>query len=167
MYTYITYQISSVQPLSHIWLFATPWTAACQAFLYITNSWSLLKHMSMESCHPTISFSVAPLSSCLQSFLASGSFPTSQFFASGDQSIGVSASASVLPMKIQDWFPLGSTGLISLQSKGFLRVFSNTTFQNYQCFSFPYGPTLTSIMTTGKNSFDCMDLYLQSNISAF
>ena len=76
-------------------------------------------------CHPTISSSVVPFSSCLQSFPASGSFARSQFFASGGQSIGVSASASVLPMNIQDWFPLGLTGLISLQSKGLSRVFSN------------------------------------------
>ena len=78
-------------------------------------------------CHPTISSSAIPFSSCLQSFLASGSFPMSQFFASGGQSIGASASASVLPMNIQDWFPLGLSGLISLQSKGLSRVFSNTT----------------------------------------
>jgi len=78
-------------------------------------------------CHPTISSSVVPLSSCLQSFPASGSFPVSQFFPSGGQSIGVSASASVLPMNIQDWIPLGWTGWISLQSKGLSRVFSNTT----------------------------------------
>ena len=83
-------------------------------------------------CHPTISSSVIPISSCLQSFPASGSFPMSQFFASGDQSIGVSASASVLPMNIQDWFPLGLTGWISLQSKGLSRVFSNTTVQKHQ-----------------------------------
>ena len=73
-------------------------------------------------CHPTISSSVVPSSSCLQSFPASGSFPMNQFFTSGDQSIGASASASVLPMNIQDWFPLGLTGLISLQSKGKRRV---------------------------------------------
>ena len=80
-------------------------------------------------CHPTISSSVVPFFSCLQSFPASESFPKSQFFASGGQSIGVSASASVLPMNIQDWFPLGWTGWISLQSKGLSRVFSNTTVQ--------------------------------------
>ena len=85
-------------------------------------------------CHPTISSSVVPLSSCLQSFPASGSFPMSQPFASDGQSIGVSASASVLPMNIQDWFPLGWTGLISLQSKGLLRVSSNTTIQKHQFF---------------------------------
>ena len=83
-------------------------------------------------CHPTISSSVVPFSSCLQSFPASGSFQMSQFFASGGQSTGVSASASVLPMNIQDWFPLGWSGLISLQSKGLSRVFSNTTVQKHQ-----------------------------------
>ena len=81
-------------------------------------------------CHPTISSSVIPFSSCLQSFPASGSFPRSQFFASGGQSIGVSASTSVLPMNIQDWFPFGWTGWISLQSKGLSRAFSNTRVQN-------------------------------------
>ena len=86
-------------------------------------------------CHPTISSFVIPLSSHLQSFPASGSFPVSQLFASGVQSIGVSASTSVLPMNIQDWFPLGWTGWISLQAKGLSRVFSNTTVQKYQFFS--------------------------------
>ena len=81
-------------------------------------------------CHPTISSSVIPFSSCPQSFPASGSFPMSQFFASSGQSIRASASASVLPMHIQDWFPLGWTGWISLQSKGLSRAFSNTTVQN-------------------------------------
>ena len=83
-------------------------------------------------CHPAISSSVIPFSSCLQSFPASGSFQMSQLFASGGQSIGVSASASVLPMSIQDWFPLGWTGWISLQSEGLSRVFSNTTVQEHQ-----------------------------------
>ena len=83
-------------------------------------------------CHPTISSSVVPFSSCLQSFPASGSFPMNQFFASGSQSSGASASASVLPMNIQDWFPLGWTGWISLQSKGLSRVFSNITAQKHQ-----------------------------------
>ena len=81
-------------------------------------------------CHPTISSSIIPFSSYLQSFPASGSFQTSQFFTSGGQSIGVSASASVLAMNIQDWSPLGWTGWIFLQSKGLSRVFSNTTIQN-------------------------------------
>ena len=85
-------------------------------------------------CHPTISSSVVPFSSCPQSFSASGSFQMSQFFTSGGQSIGVSASASVLPMNIQYWFPLGLTSLISLQSKWLSRVFSNTTVQKHQLF---------------------------------
>ena len=85
-------------------------------------------------CHPTISSSVVPFSSCLQSFPASGSFLMSQLFTSGGQSIGASASISVLPMNIRDWFPLGLTGLISLQSKGLPRVFSNATLQNQQFF---------------------------------
>ena len=86
-------------------------------------------------CHPAISSSVVPFSSCAQSLLASGSFPMSQLFASGGLSIGVSASASVLPMNIWDWSPLGWTGWISLQSKGLSRVFSNTIVQNHQFFS--------------------------------
>ena len=86
-------------------------------------------------CHSTISSSVVLFSSCLQSFPASGSFPVSQLLASGGQSIGVSASSSVLPMNIQDWFPLGWTCWISLQSKGLSRVFSNTTVQKHQFFS--------------------------------
>ena len=85
-------------------------------------------------CHPTVSSSVVPFFSCLQSFPASGSFQMSQLFASGGQCIGVSASASVLPMNIQGWFPLGWTGWISLQSKGLSRVFSNTTVQKHQFF---------------------------------
>ena len=85
-------------------------------------------------CHPTISSSVIPFSSCLKSFLASGSFQMSQLFISGDQSIRVSDSASVLPMNIQDWSPLGWTGWTFLQSKRLSRVFSNTTLQNYQFF---------------------------------
>ena len=85
-------------------------------------------------CHPTISSSVIPFFSCLQSFPASGSFPMSHFFASGGQSIGVSASTLVLPMNIRDWFPLAWTGWISLQSKGLSRVFSNTTVKKNQFF---------------------------------
>jgi len=85
-------------------------------------------------CHPTISSSVIPFSSCLQSFPASGSFPMGQFFSSGGQSIGVSASATVLPMNMKDWFPLGWTDCISLLSKGLSRVFSNTTVQKHQFF---------------------------------
>ena len=113
-------QISSVQSLSHVQLFVTLWTVACQASLSITSSWSLLKLMSIELvmpsnhlilCHPLFLPSVFP---------SNRSFPMSQFFASGDQSI-VSTSALVLPMNIQDWFPLGWTGWISLQSKGLFK----------------------------------------------
>ena len=90
---------------------------------------------SSQWCHSTISSSVVPFSSCPQSSPASGSFPMSQLFAWGGQSIGVSASTSVLPMNTQDWFPLGWPGWISLQSKGLSRVFSNTTVQKHQFFS--------------------------------
>ena len=90
---------------------------------------------SSRWCHPTISSSVVPFSSCPQSFPASGFFQMSQLFASGGQSIGVSASTSVLPMNTQDWSLLGWTGWVFLQSKGFSRVFSNTTVQKYQFFS--------------------------------
>ena len=103
--------------------------------------------------HPTISSPVIPFSSCLQSILASGSFLVSQFFASGDQSIGVSASASVLPVNIQDWSPLEWTGWISLQSKGLSSVFSNATVQKHQFFSAQLSSQSKSYhpyMTTGK-----------------
>ena len=148
-------QFSSVQSLSHVQLLATPWTAAWQASLSITNSWGLLKFMSIESVMPsTISSSVIPFSSCLQSFLASGSFQMSQFFASGGQSIGVSASTSVLPMNTQDWSPLEWTGWMSLQSKGLSRVFSNTQFKSFSSsvLSFLYGPTLIPIHDYWKNT---------------
>ena len=120
-------------------------------------------------CHPTISSSVVSFSFYPQSFPASGSFPMSQLFASGGQSIKVSPSASVLPMNTQDWFPLGWTGWISLQSKVLSRAFSNTTVQNINSsvLSFLYSPTLTSIHDHWKNhSFDQTDLCWQSNVSA-
>ena len=120
---------SSVESLSYVWLFVTPWTScpsptpgAC------SNSCPLSRW-----CHPTISPSVVPFS-CLQSFSASESFPVNQYFKSGGQNIGVSASAAVLPMNDQDWFPLGLIGLISLLSRGRSRVFSNTTVQKHQFF---------------------------------
>ena len=140
-------RISSVQSLSRIRFFATPWTAARQTSLSPTPEACLNSYPVSQWCHPAISSSVVPFSSCLQSFPASGSFPMSQFFASGGQSIGVSASASVLPMNIQDWFPLGLTGFISLKPKRLSRVFSNTTVQKHQSFglSFLHSPTLTSI----------------------
>ena len=121
-------------------------------------------------CHPTILSSVTPFSSCPQSFPTSGSLPVSWLFASGGQSIGASASVSVPPMNIQDWFPLGLTGLTSLLSKGLSRVFSNTTVKsiNSSALSFLYGPTVTSMHDYWKNhSFDYMDLCRQSNVSAF
>jgi len=127
--------IASVQLLSHARLFATPWIAVCQAFLSITNSWSPPKPMSIESVMPSNHLILcSPLFSCLQSFPASGYFQMSQLFTSGGQTIGVSASASVLTMNTQDWFPLGWTGWISLQSKGLSRVFSNITVQKHQFF---------------------------------
>ena len=149
-------QFRSVQSFSHVRLFATPCTAARQASLSSTSSWSLLKLMSIElvmlSNHlilcPTIWFSVLPLSSHLQSFPAPGSFQMSQLFSSGGQSIGVSASTSVLLMNIQDWSPLGWTGWISLQSKGFSRVFSNTTVKKHQFFSAQLSLELNSHIQT-------------------
>ena len=129
-------QFSSVQSLSRVRLFATPWIAARQASVSITNSQSLLILMSSESVKPSnhlILFHSLLL--CLQSFPASGSFQMSQLSASGGQNIGVSASKSVLPKNTHNWSPLGWTGWISLQSKGLSRVFSNTTFQKHQFFS--------------------------------
>ena len=117
------------------WLFSSPWTATHQAFLSIPNSRSLSKLVSIESVmHPTISSSVVPFFPCPQSFPASESFQMSQLFASGGQSIRVSASTSVLPMNTQDWCPLGWTVWISFQSKGLSRVFSNITVQKHQFF---------------------------------
>ena len=131
----ISFIVYSVQSLSRVRLFVTPWTAARQASLSITNNRSSLKLMSIESVyHPAISSSVVPFSSCPQSLPASGSFPMIQLFAWGGQSIGVSALASVLPMNTQDWSPSEWTGWISLQSKGLSRVFSNTTVQKHQLF---------------------------------
>ena len=97
--------VVAVQLLSHVWLFATSWTAACQASLSITISRNLLKFISSQWCHPAISSSVVPFSSCPQSFPASGSFQMSQLFTSGGQSIGASASASDLPINLQGLFP--------------------------------------------------------------
>ena len=129
-----TVQFSSVQLLSRAWLFATPRTAARQASMSITRS--LPKLMSIESVMPSNHLILChPLLLLPSIFPASGPFPMSQFFPSGDLSIGVSASTSVLPMNTQDWFPLGWTGWISLQSKGISRVFSNTTVQKHQFYS--------------------------------
>ena len=127
--------INLVQSLSHVWLFATPWTAPRQASLCITNSQSLLKLMSIELVMPSNHLILCHLlSSCLQSFPASGSFQMSLVLHNRCPSIGVSASVSVLPMNNQDWFPWGLTGWIFLQSKGLARVFCNTTIQKHQFF---------------------------------
>ena len=157
-----------IQSLSHARFFATLWTTARQTSLSFTISGACSNPCPLSQwCHPTISSSVVPLSH-LQSFPASGSFQMSQYFASGGQSIG--ASVSVLPMNIQDWFPLGLTGLISLQSKRLSRVFSNTTVQKHQFFSAQPSlwSTLTSIHDYWKNhSFDYMNICWQSDVSAF
>ena len=127
-------QFSSVRSLSHVWLSATPWTTARPPCPSPTPR--IYSNSSPLSwwCHPTISSSVIPFYSRLQSFPASRCFLISQFFASGGQSIRVLASASVLPMNIQDWSLLGWTGWFSLQSKGLSRVFSSTTIQRHQFF---------------------------------
>ena len=162
---------------SHGRLCATPWIAARQASLSITNSWSLLKLMSIESVISSIH-----LIPCCPLLLLPSIFPGIRVFSnesvlsSGGQNIGASASASVLPMNIQDWFPLEWTSLISLQFKGLSRVFSNTTVLGYSqlkiinssVLSFLCGPTLTSIHDHWKNhTFNYMNLCWQSYVSAF
>ena len=160
-----------VQSLSHVWLFGTPWTAACQASLAFTISWNLLKFTSIESMMPS-----NYLILCHPLFLLPSIFPSirvfvmSWLFISGGQSIGVSASASVLPVNIQDWFPVGLTGLISLQPKGLSRVFSNTTVQKASIlqhsdffmvqFSLPH-------MTAGKNIALTIQIFVGKVMSLF
>ena len=164
-------KISSVQSLSSIQLFATPWTATHQSSSPLSTPGVYPNSCLLSRwCHPTISSSVVPFSSCPQSFPVSGSFQMSQLFASGDWSIEVSASTPVLPMNTQEWSPLGWAGWISLLSKGLSRIFSNTTVQKHPFFSplLFYGPILTSIHDYWKNhSLDYMDLCWQSNVSAF
>ena len=127
---------NSVQSLNRVWLFVTPCTAACQASLSITKSWSLLKLMFSELVMPSNHLILCcPLLLLPSIFPASRSFPMNQFFTSSGQSIEASVSLSVLPMNIQDWFPLGLTGWISLLSKGLSRAFSSTTVQKHQFFS--------------------------------
>ena len=144
--------ISSVQSLSHVRIIVTPWTAAPQTSLSITNPRAYTNSCpSSRWCHPTLSSSVIPFSSLFQSFPASGSFQMSQFFTSGGQSIRVSALASVLPMNIQDWFPLGWTGWISLHSKRLSRLFSNSSKASIlQHSAFFIVQLLHPYMTTGK-----------------
>ena len=181
----ITYRLAVVESTSHVWPFETPWTVVCQAPLLFTNSHGLLKFMSIELgmlfnhlilCCPLLLF--------LQSFPASGFFPMSRLYASDGQSTGV--SLSVLPMNIQSWFPLRLTGLISLESKGLSRVFSNTTVQKHQFFSaqsslwsnphihtcaiLTYSYTYPSIShpKLWKNhSFDYTDICWQNDVSTF
>ena len=130
------YSVSSVQSLSCVRLFVTPWIAARQASLSITNSQSLLKLVSIESVMPPNHLILChPLLLLPSVFPRIRAFPMSQFFASGGQSTGVSAWALVFPMNTQDWSPLGWTGYISLQSKGLSRVFSNTTVQKHPFLS--------------------------------
>ena len=135
----------SVQSLSRVRLSVTPWTAAHQASLSITNSQSLLKLLCWW-CHPTITSSDALFSFCPQSFLASAAFPMSWLFASGDQNTGASASASVLPMNVQGWFSLGLNSLISWLSIGLSGVFCSTIVQGHQFFgALPsFSPGLTN-----------------------
>ena len=145
---------------------AAPWTAACQAYLSITNSWSSLKLMSIDSCpcqwcHPAISSSVVPVSSCLQSIPASGSFQMSQFFASGGQSTVVSASISVLPMNTQDWSPLGWTGWTCLNTSKTshkYNIFKNLQIEDYMQILFP--------LLIGKKH-KCGIHYLKTNMFFF
>ena len=156
-----------VQSVSHVQFFATPWTAACQGSLSFIVSQSSLKPMSIELEMPSNHLILCRPLLFLQSFPASGSFPMSQFFTSGGQSIGALAAASVLSVNIQDWFPLGLTGLISLQSKGLSRVFSNTTVQNHQFFSSQLSLWSNSLLHTRNHCFDYKGLCWQSNVSTF
>ena len=151
--------VSSVQSLSHVWLFATPLTTARQVSLFITNSLSLLKLMSIKSVMPS-----NHLILCCPLLLLPSIFPSirvffqmTQFFASGGQRIGASASASVLPMNIQDWYPLGWTGWITCSPRDSQGSSPTPQFKSVisSVLSFLYSPTLTSIHDYWKNhSFD-------------
>ena len=159
-----------VQSFSHVQLFVTPWTATRQTSLSFTSPKACSNSCPWSQwCHPTISSSVVPFSSCLQPFPALGSFPMSQLFASVGQSIG--ASTSVLPMNIQGRFPLGWADLISLQSKGLSRVFSNTTVWKHQFFGSQ--PSLWSTFhihtwpLEKNHSFEYLDLCQQKKSLLF
>ena len=156
------FMISSVQSLSHVQLFANPWTAAGQIPCPSPTPEAYSNSCpSSQWCHPTISSSVIPFSSCLQSFPTSGSFQMSRFFASGGQSIGVSASASVLPVNIQDWFPVELTSLISCSPRDSQESSQTPQFKsiNSSMLSFLYGSTLTYIHDYWKNhNFDQMGI---------
>ena len=162
---------SSVQSLSRVQLFATPWTAARQASLSITNSWSLLRLMSIELVVPFNHLILChPLLFPPSIFPSIRVFSSESVLASSGQSIGVSDSASVLPMYIQEWFPLGWTGLFSLHSKGVSRIFSNTIIQKHQFFGAQ--PSLQSNSHIHawplEKPYPWLDgLLLASNVSAF
>ena len=137
-----------IQSISHVWLFATPWPAACQPPLSTTIYWSLLVFRSIESVMLP-NHLITPFFYCLQSFPASGSLRMNWFFGSGRQSIGASASSSVLPMNIQSWLPLRLTGLISLQYKGLWRVLKASVLQHSAFFMVQLSHFY---MTTGKTT---------------
>ena len=152
---FVLFLFSSVQSLSCVWVFAAAWTATCQASLSITNFWSLLKLMSIESVMASNHLIFCCPLYCLPStFSCTRVFSNASMLWKRCQSIGVSTSTSVLPMNIQDWFPFRLTGLIFFQSKGHSRIFSNTTVQKYQFFGTHIlfcSPTLTSIHDHWKN----------------
>ena len=137
----------------YVQIFVTPWTAACQASLSFTISWSLLKLICIELVMPSNHLILhCPFSSCLLSFPGSGSFPMNRLFTSGGPSIGASVSASVLPMNIQGWFPLGLTGLISILSKGLksLLLHHSSKASIFRCSAFFMVQLSLPYMTTGK-----------------
>ena len=155
-----------MQLFSHVWFFVTQWTIACQASQHFTNPWSLLKLMSIEAVVPSNFMFCFSLLFLLSIFLSIRVFSNQSVLHIGCQSIGASASASVLPMNIQDWFPLRLTGLISWLTKRLSTVFSNDKFKSVTSLvlSFLYSPSLTSIHDYWKNhSFDL----LASNVSTF
>ena len=153
-----------VQLLSGVQLFATPWTEAClDSILHCLPQFAQTRPLS-QWCHPVISSSIFPFSSCPQSFPVSGSFPRSRLFASGGQSIGVSASASVLPMNIQGWFLSGLTDLISLQSRKLSRIFSRTTIWKHQFFGTQ--PSLWSNSLIHVSLLEKPYLWLDGTLSA-
>ena len=159
-----------VQLFSHVWLFATPLAAVCQVSCTLPSSKACSNSCPLSRwCHPTISSSVIPFS-CLQSFPVIRVFTMSQLFTSGGQSIGASASASVLSMNTWGWFPLGLTGLISLSPRDSQKSSPTPQFENISpsVHSLLYSPTLLSIHDYWKNhSFDYTGLCQQSDVSAF
>ena len=158
----MTSNLVVVQSLSHVWFFETPCTAACKASLSFIISQSLLKLMSIESVMPPNHLLCRPLLLLYSIFPSIRSFPMSPLSASDGQRIGASASASVLPMNVQDWFPLGLTGLISLLSKGLSRVFSSSNSLALSLFVIQ----LSHVYLTYWKNLDYTDFCRQSNLSA-